>query len=434
MNRERPLRILVGTREISGMISDFARGLRKLGHHVTTAVRDRQDIFGATEYDLDLSREILRTPSWVRGHGVLERATSRVERYAQFSRAISLALSHDVFFFQWSTLWPGPREFPALKAAGKRIVSIFVGSDVRHWTAYGQEYGVALEKLDRCFLETRINSNLFTLRHAEFNSDVVLSQPNQSGLALRPYAHLSLPIDLRGFWCHIPRNTIPIVVHAPTHKAGKGTDHIIRVLERLGREGVRFELRLLHKVPNTEVRGILQTADVVVDQLYLPMHGKLGVEAMASGCALATCNRQDLDAFPPDRPICHVDEQNLYEPLKELLTNAELRTRLAVEGRRYVERYHDDEKVAARALAMLRGDVSRDEHFPTFFATKYQLPSGVTISDEMLQLSTKVVRRWGLPDGVEPADLAARGLIADHPSLRKQQVPRWSIPHTAPAV
>jgi hypothetical protein len=36
--REKPLRILVGTIEIAGMIPIFADGFRRLGHQVTTAI------------------------------------------------------------------------------------------------------------------------------------------------------------------------------------------------------------------------------------------------------------------------------------------------------------------------------------------------------------------------------------------------------------
>jgi hypothetical protein len=42
----------------------------------------------------------------------------------------------------------------------------------------------------------------------------------------------------------------------------------------------------------------LEDADVCIDQIHLPMHGKLAVEGMAAGCAVAACDQQRLEPLP----------------------------------------------------------------------------------------------------------------------------------------
>ncbi len=186
-------------------------------------------------------------------------------------------------------------------------------------------------------------------------------------------------------------------------------------------------------MPHRQVLSELADADVAIDQLHMPLHGKLGVEAMASGCALASCNREDYEPFPPNRPIWNLEPENLDTQLKLLLTDKELRVRLAREGRRYAERYHDHVKVAGRILDRLAaGGTKGDDHYPTFFARRYQLPEGVEVPDDIKRLSAQIVQRWGLPEGVDPQDMIARRLIsADGLNLTKP-IPRWkSAPSAA---
>ena len=250
---------------------------------------------------------------------------------------------------------------------------------------------------------------LRNLRRAELHADVVLSQPNQSGLALRPYTHLFAPLDLSRFAPRIPGREVPRVVHAPSDTAIKGTPLVLEALDRLRDEGVRFELELLHGVSNERVLAELREADVVVDQLHLPLHGRLGVEAMASGCALATCDDARWEPYPARRPIQHVDPDNVVGALRELLTDRGLRVRLASAGLDHVRRHHDHRAVAAGIVDSLRGDAPI-HHRPEFFARHYRLPEGQRLSRRARALNRRVARRYGLPPSVTLSALEQRGL------------------------
>ena len=78
----------------------------------------------------------------------------------------------------------------------------------------------------------------------------------------------------------------------------------------------------------SQVLAELGDADVAIDQLYFNLHGSFRLEAMCF-LRLATCNREDCEPVPPNRPIWHIDESNLYHRLKPLLSDKALRLRLA---------------------------------------------------------------------------------------------------------
>lgn len=394
-------RVLIGTVEIAGILPDLAAGFRDNGCDVTTVIRSYNRFYPGSAYDVDIS------------------PAAPLNRFTRWGRILSLIARHDIFLFQWAgiSLTTFNREFPYLVRAGKKIISAFVGSDVRSPQAHTQQFaGLPTSPEFTAAMVEKTQGDPYlpmrNLRYGELYSDLILSVPNQSSLSIRPYAHYFLPINLSRYACHIPSREVPLVLHAPSSKGIKGSEVVLAGLDRLKQEGVRFELRLLQDVPNDTVRAALLDADVVVDQLYLPLHGKLGIEAMASGCVLATANRQDYEPFPPARPIVHVDAENFVPRMRALLTDRTGRVTLAEQGRRYVEQFHDHVAVAARILERLdaRGHAGADHH-PRFFVDDFRLDPGEVLPDGLKQMTTKVVRKWGLPPGVDPGTLVARGLM-----------------------
>jgi len=84
-------------------------------------------------------------------------------------------------------------------------------------------------------------------------------------------------------------------------------------------------------------------------------------ESMAAGCAVLSGNIAEFSGFPPELPVIHTDPDNVYQNLKMLLENSELRRELGEKGRRYVEKYHDSRKIASEFLKLLtRNKPSQD--------------------------------------------------------------------------
>jgi Glycosyl transferases group 1 len=424
------LRIVVGACDIAGVAGAYSEGFRRLGHRVTLALCD-PDPYHAAPGHLDLSEDVMRV-RWPALAAYLLRGGSTPTRFAdQLSsteRTAWLLSRHDVFLFYHASFWPDDpsltrlwgcgREFRLLKALGKRIVTVHSGPDVRHHSAFDQENALLengappLAAGEPRWATVPLSYCLRNIRRAERYADLVFSQPNQASLALRPYEHLFVPIDLRRYRARVPGRVVPVVLHAPSRRGVKGSSEIIAAIERLARRGVRFQFRMIEHAPHDRLRRELEDADVVIDQIHLPLHGKLGVEAMASGCALATCDRVDLEPWPARRPVWHVEAADIDRRLKRLLTDRALRLRLAEAGRRYVERHHRAEDVAASVLARLAGRHVGRRHVPEFFAMSYRLPSGTRLPRPLLSLTARVVEDWGLPSDVDPGDLVRRGLMA----------------------
>lgn len=446
MPSPRPRRILIGTFD-TGLISDFAAGFRALGHEVTTVVYRPPRFLNQISYDVDISpgaSSPISWPTWIaQGRSIVFRVPrGALNRVARGVRLSSLILNHDIFFFQCGgiSLTLGNHEYGLLKYLNKKLIAAFMGGEARNIHAYKLQYGAntTTPELDAdCERRTGHDPymQMSAIRMAERYADVVLSQPNQSSLAIRRYSHLFIPLVVNRYEHHIPKRDVPVVVHAPSSRATKGTAAVLAAVERLKREGVAFDFRLLENVSNEIVKSELVDADVLIDQLFFHYHGKLTLEALASGCAVASSNSQIHEAFPDRRPIFDIDRNSVYRQLGILLRSKELRISLASAGRTYVDRYHDHVGVAKRIVERL--DLKSDEmceHAPTFFAASYPAPAGRRIPDSLKRLTSAVVSLHGIPSGVDPADMVKRGLKSPLPGRVVPKVWSTKTLHGAGAV
>jgi len=108
-----------------------------------------------------------------------------------------------------------------------------------------------------------------------------------------------------------------------------------------------------------------------------------------------------------------------------LLTDKELRIRLAHEGRAYAGLHHDHVQVAQRILDALSGKTRQYDHYPQFFARSFHLPKGVEIPEDLKRMTARIVQRWGLPEGLDPHDMIKRGLMSADGLTPSRSIPRW---------
>lgn len=138
----------------------------------------------------------------------------------------------------------------------------------------------------------------------------------------------------------------PIAFHAPSDARMKGTETILPVLERLGAEGV-LRPRMVTGVPRSQVLAEMARADVIVDQLHSETPGVLALEGMALGKPVLVEFRRDrLAGSMREAPLVAMTAETLEHELRALCADRERRLELGREGRRYVSRVHDAERVA----------------------------------------------------------------------------------------
>jgi len=148
------------------------------------------------------------------------------------------------------------------------------------------------------------------------------------------------------------------VVHAPNHRAIKGTAHLVAAIETLRAEGLDVRLEIIEGEPNAEVRRALTRADILVDQLLIG-YGLFAVEGMATG--LPVISRmgwmpEPVASHPSmlESPIVDADQSTISDRLRELVTDPERRLRLGIEGLSYVRRWHSEEATGKVWDAIIR--------------------------------------------------------------------------------
>jgi glycosyltransferase involved in cell wall biosynthesis len=245
---------------------------------------------------------------------------------AQFRALAKLLPTTDVFHFYFGlTLVPKRAQFPILKAARKKSVFHFVGSDIRGRSPEELAYG----------------------RLAD--GQIVGSYDAARWI---PEAEVVPPgIDLSRIQPVAPRLEGPVrVAHAALSRRRKGTDLIVAACEELG-----VELDVIENVRHDEVGPRLAQADVVVDQLNSGWYGLFAIEAMAYGKPVVGYIHEEAaartaDAYGVELPIARTTKETLADDLRALVASGEERQARGAAGRAYVERVHDADKMADRLI------------------------------------------------------------------------------------
>jgi hypothetical protein len=257
----------------------------------------------------------------------LDRPTGFWHRQAvQWPEFLRLLPSTDVFhfYFGW-TLVPRKLTWPLLKGARRRSVLHFLGSDIR---------GKSPEELRYAHgADARIVGSYDALR---WMPDAEVVPP---GLDLRAYT--PAPPEDR------PR---PVVLHAPSSRGRKGTEHVVAACE-----GLDVELDIVEGLPHDEARGRYERADIVVDQLNAGWYGIFALEAMALGKPVLSYLRDEAvqeteRQLGVDVPIVPVTKDTLRDRLSELASDSERRRRIGAASRAYVEQAHDADRGADRLI------------------------------------------------------------------------------------
>ena len=227
-----------------------------------------------------------------------------------------------------------------LKAAGKRIVCYYIGTDLRDRGVYPE-----IDRLSDLNITT------------EFDH-----------LRLHPNLRFSfLPFEVNRFKPRRTENDRLRICHAPRNRLFKGTARIIEVAREMERRhGVEFVL--IEGRPHEEALRIKETCDIAIDQITDiggTGYGVNSLETLSMGIPTLTSFTREFEAFLKDHPFIVVDPEDLPEKLERVILDRDLRLRKGAEGRRFVEKYHDAEVVVKSIYAIYRelGWVDEDGNF-----------------------------------------------------------------------
>jgi glycosyltransferase involved in cell wall biosynthesis len=289
------------------------QALRRRGVDARLVVFNRYALH--PEADLDLNRS-----------GGLAR--QQTTQWRAFGR---LARQTDVFHFYFGlTLVPKSAQFPLLRALGKRSVMHFLGSDIR---------GKSPEELA---WSRRAGARVVgSYDAARWVPDAVVIPPG---------------IDLSGIDPAPPsERERPVVLHAPSSRSRKGTEHVVAACEQLD-----VELEIVEGLDHREAFERYRNADIVVDQLNAGWYGVFAIEAMALGKPVVTFLHDEAvartqEAFGVEVPIVSATKETLADVLRPLAESPDERRRIGAASRTYVERVHDADAVGARLVDLYAG-------------------------------------------------------------------------------
>jgi len=244
---------------------------------------------------------------------------------------------------------------------GKKIFVHYQGDDARQGSSMsGKKYSL-LNGVDAHYYSKQ--SDFFKKHQIEriekYASQIYYVNPDLSKVLPRrskfvAYSHINLnewsPL-VRDF----PKEKIKIV-HAPSNRGIKGTEEVIKAVERVCSRNPEVEFILVENVPHIEARLIYQEADLLIDQLLGGWYGGLAVEALALGVpVMCFLDEEDIrsvqDSFVKDIPIINVTIENLEKKIYEflLISEPELSI-LRMQSRFFVEKWHNVELIAEQIM------------------------------------------------------------------------------------
>jgi hypothetical protein len=284
------------------------QALRRRGVHAKLVVFERYKLHPEADWSLD------------RRGGFLRRQAT------QWRALLKLLPQTDVFHFYFGlTLVPQSVQFPILQALRKKSVFHYLGSDIRGKTpaelAFGKKAGA------------QIVGSYDAIRWVP---EAEMIPPGIDLAAIAPVP----PSD----------RTRPLILHAPSSRRRKGTEHVVAACE-----GLDAELEIVEGLRHDEAFARFRDADIVVDQLNAGWYGLFAIECMALGKPVVTflhdeAVRRTEEAFGVEVPIVSATAETLRARLRPLVADAAERRRIGAASRAYVERVHDVERIAARLL------------------------------------------------------------------------------------
>jgi len=284
------------------------QALRRSGVDARLVVFERYTLHPEADWSLD------RTGGFAR------------RQLAQWRALARLLPRTDVFHFYFGlTLVPKSLQFPILRVLRKKSVYHFLGSDIRgkppDELAYGRRAGAQI---------------VGSYDAARWVPEAEVVPPG---------------LDLSGYRPVPPSDSVrPVVLHAPSNRARKGTEHVIAACAELP-----VELEIVAGLHHDEARERYRRADIVVDQLNAGWYGLFAIEAMALGKPVVSflhdeARRRTGEAFGQDVPIVQATKETLADALRPLVADPAERRRIGAESRTYAERVHDVDVLADRLL------------------------------------------------------------------------------------
>lgn len=389
------MRILLGTVNIASQLGEMKKSFEELGHEVSIYLNDfpHVNLLG-TDYS-DIAANHL--PTWVQKNlfdGTSSFWLKAVRKpFSDYRKSLienvtkknldKLINDHDLFIFIWDSLLPDYSDLEKIRSAGKKIIFIFCGDDVRWYFASKQEFeslGMHPIEYDSSYFYGKrgLEFRLRRIAYAERYANLIYSKREQAQLQSRPFFHWRMTVDPSEYPVgDFHSRNVPLIVHAPSNQAVKGTKYVMRAIENLKKRNVHINFKLIQNMNAEEVRRILQQADLVIDQLFIPGGGRLTTESLSVGAEVMTyMNYGVYDQGigyqkQPTCPILDAGIDNIENRLYEFIETFSQASSKAHLNNHYVKEHLDVRKICRQMLNHLEESNPVYEYNPYFYQKSF---------------------------------------------------------------
>lgn len=333
------MKVLQAPSNIANQAWLMAEGLRARGHEVQVWQ------YGEPGYGYPVDRVI--EPNGDPGIYMRTLCEAVAERFdvVHFHFARSLIPARGYLPWFW--------DLPVWRSLGVKIVFTFHGTDIRLRSHHLRDDGWSFYRFgDIPCDEELIALRLAVIRRYAHHSTVgsVLDRPYAPEAVYLPKSVDAARLPHIG----VSRRDRPVVLHAPSRRATKGTDLVLAGLEAAKARGVPFELDLVQGLPHTDLLKRVANADIVVEKLLGGDAGVASLEAMAMGKVAVARIRDAVWDAHPDLPVVSADPDTFPDVLAGLVAAPSRMQELGQRGRAYVLAEHDVRRTGERLEALYR--------------------------------------------------------------------------------
>lgn len=282
---------------------------------------------------------------------------------------------YDIYhFWQRSLIFRGDcsgmtgLDLPLIKSRGKaRILHRFTGFDLRlpRWDREVNPYSPFHNGHPPPFDE-KTQLEYIDFLHNYVDQFLVQDPELQQFMPEAKIIPRCLDLD-RWKFIGVEKTDCPLIVHAPTNRSCKGSVFILKALDELKEEGLKFKFQAVENMPHDQAQKCYEKADIIIDQILIGATGVLTLEAWALGKPVVVYLREDL--FRPfygggDLPVANANPDTIKDTLRALIKDYEWRQKLSRDGRATVEKYHDVRVVTDQCLALYEDVLAKPVHIP----------------------------------------------------------------------
>lgn len=268
-----------------------------------------------------------------------------------------LSNKSDVFIYFWWTGFCVDREmdYKFLRKKNKKIVCIFVGSDVRsHKLRIEYHNKNSLDTgsnymVDSIDVEKSENRVKKVALDADNYADLIFSHAKdqisylKSKQIMMPYIYNANMLNCNK--SKFLKMKLIKIVHASSRPVAKGTPLVRAAIKKLQLQGYKFEYTEFFNTPNFIVKKKISESHILLNQFYSFAPGLLTVEGM--GLCTAVLTSAEYDEFPVEAKNAWLQTRywEVYDNLKFLLDNPLKIQEYAEKGYEFVKNNYTEEKV-----------------------------------------------------------------------------------------